>query len=53
MAKLRWGVLGTAKIALQHVVPAMQAGRFCQVEGNMAAIDAIVRSAQKGTWVAL
>jgi predicted dehydrogenase len=32
MEKLRWGVLGTAKIALQHVIPAMQAGRYCQVE---------------------
>jgi predicted dehydrogenase len=32
MNKLRWGVLGTAKIALQQVIPAMQAGRYCQVE---------------------
>jgi len=30
--KLRWGVMGAAKIAMQHVVPAMQAGQHGRVE---------------------
>jgi len=29
--KIRWGVLGTAKIALTKVIPAMQLGQLCQV----------------------
>ena len=32
MRKIRWGVLGTAKIARTLVVPAMQKGSFCAVE---------------------
>ncbi|MDZ7335004.1 MAG: Gfo/Idh/MocA family oxidoreductase [candidate division KSB1 bacterium] len=31
MKKVRWGVLGAAKIALQKVIPAMQASRYCEV----------------------
>ncbi len=31
MNKVRWGVLGAAKIALEKVIPAMQAGRYCEV----------------------
>ena len=34
MAKVRWGVLSTAKIGLNAVIPAMQRGKFC----DMAAI---------------
>jgi predicted dehydrogenase len=30
--KIRWGILGAAKIAVNNVIPAMQAGEFCQVE---------------------
>jgi predicted dehydrogenase len=31
MAKLRWGVLGGAKIAMEKVIPAMQGGTFTEV----------------------
>lgn len=31
MAKIRWGVLSTAKIGREKVVPAMQGGEFCEV----------------------
>jgi predicted dehydrogenase len=31
MNKLRWGILGTAKIALDKVIPAMQRSEHCQV----------------------
>ncbi len=31
MKKLRWGVLGVAKIATEKVIPAMQAGELCQI----------------------
>lgn len=29
--KIRWGVLGAANIAVKKVIPAMQAGEFCEV----------------------
>jgi predicted dehydrogenase len=29
--KLNWGVLGAAKIGIQKVIPAMQAGQYCSV----------------------
>ncbi len=32
--KIKWGVLGDAKIARDHVIPGMQAGKYC----NIAAI---------------
>ncbi len=31
MGKIRWGVLSTAKIGLEKVIPAMQRGEFCDV----------------------
>jgi predicted dehydrogenase len=31
MSKVRWGVLSTAKIAVEKVIPAMQRGQHCQV----------------------
>jgi predicted dehydrogenase len=31
MSKVNWGVLGTAKIATEKVIPAMQLGKYCQV----------------------
>ena len=33
MNKVRWGVLGVAKIALTRVIPAMQAGEYSEVRG--------------------
>jgi predicted dehydrogenase len=31
MTKVRWGILGTAKIGREKVIPAMQAGKLCDV----------------------
>jgi predicted dehydrogenase len=31
MSKVNWGTLGTAKIAIEKVIPAMRAGKYCQV----------------------
>jgi predicted dehydrogenase len=33
MQKVRWGVLGVAKIAIAKVIPAMQRGAMCEVVG--------------------
>src|SRR5215212_5093897 len=32
MDKIRWGILSTAKIAREKVIPAMQAGKFCRID---------------------
>ncbi len=29
--KIRWGILGAAKIAVEKVIPSMQKGRFCEI----------------------
>ncbi len=31
--KIRWGVLGIAKIAVEKVIPAMQRGEWCEIAG--------------------
>ena len=31
MSKVRWGILSTAKIGLQKVIPAMQMGQYCEI----------------------
>ena len=31
MEKLRWGILSTAKIGREKVIPALQKGKFCEV----------------------
>jgi len=31
MKKLRWGVLSTANIGLEKVIPAMQEGEYCEM----------------------
>ncbi len=31
MKKVRWGILGTARIALEKVIPAMQSGAYCEM----------------------
>ena len=33
MKKVRWGVFGVAKIAVTRVIPAMQAGEYCEIAG--------------------
>ena len=32
MKKVRWGVLSTAKIGIQKVIPAMQQGEYCDMQ---------------------
>jgi predicted dehydrogenase len=32
MSKVRWGVLSTAKIGVEKVIPAMQQSRYCQID---------------------
>ena len=32
MQKVRWGILSTAKIGREKVVPALQAGSYCTVD---------------------
>lgn len=31
MRKVRWGILGTARIGVEKVIPAMQQGEYCQI----------------------
>lgn len=31
MQKVKWGILSTAKIAREHVMPGMQAGKYCEI----------------------
>jgi predicted dehydrogenase len=31
MAKVRWGILSTAKIGREKVIPAMQSGKYCEI----------------------
>ena len=31
MKQVRWGILSTAKIAVEKVIPAMQRGERCQI----------------------
>jgi predicted dehydrogenase len=31
MSRVNWGILGTARIATEKVIPAMQSGKYCQV----------------------
>src|SRR3954466_11006496 len=33
MAKIRWGIIGVAGIAVKRVIPAMQQGELCEVVG--------------------
>ena len=33
MRKIRWGVLGAARIGIEKVIPAMQRGQYCEVIG--------------------
>jgi len=46
MARIRWGILSTAKIAVEKVIPAMQQGEFSKVTGIAS------RSAEKAQQVA-
>jgi predicted dehydrogenase len=33
MRKIRWGIMSTAKIGTEKVIPAMQKGKYCEVAG--------------------
>ena len=33
MRKIRWGILSTAAIGTEQVIPAMQQGEFCEIVG--------------------
>lgn len=44
MKKISWGILSTAKIGLEKVIPAMQAGQYCEINA-IASRD--IRQAQK------
>ncbi len=46
MSKVRWGILSTAKIGVDKVIPAMQRGEHCQV------VAIASRSVQRGAAVA-
>ena len=36
MRKVRWGILGAARIAINRVIPAMQLGQWSEVVGIAA-----------------
>src|SRR5438874_512206 len=48
MQKVRWGVIGVAKIATIKVIPAMQQGEWCEIAGiasrDLAKADAAARA---------
>lgn len=47
-AKLRWGVLGAAKIAVEKVIPAMQDGQFCRITAIASrSLDKAAKAARK------
>ncbi|RYY71771.1 MAG: Gfo/Idh/MocA family oxidoreductase, partial [Chitinophagaceae bacterium] len=47
MSKIRWGVLSTANIAREKVIPAMQAGKYTQVTAIASANTALANTIAK------
>ena len=45
MAKVRWGVLSTANIGREKVLPAMKAGEFCEIAAIASRDEAAARAA--------
>jgi len=45
MAKVRWGVLSTANIGLKKVLPAMQAGAYCEIAAIASRDEGAARAA--------
>jgi predicted dehydrogenase len=45
MEKVRWGVLGTARIGIEKVLPAMQSGKACQIDAIASRDPSRARSA--------
>lgn len=52
MSRLRWGVLGTSRIAVTKVIPAMQRGRFTEVVAIASRDEERARSAAERLGVA-
>lgn len=50
--KIRWGVLGAAKIATVKVIPAMQRGEFCEIAAIASRDPAKAREAAKQLGIA-
>jgi predicted dehydrogenase len=51
MNKVKWGVLSTAKIAIEKVIPAMQRGKYCQVAA--IASRRLDRAQEAARWLGL
>ena len=57
MKKIRWGVLSTAKIGTEKVIPAMQEGRFGEVVAISSRSEAAAQCRRRpfghsaGVWV--
>ncbi len=47
MKKIHWGILGTAKIGLEKVIPAMQQGKHCEMTAIASRTQASAREAAK------
>lgn len=47
MKKVSWGILSTAKIGLEKVIPAMQAGEFCDIKAIASRDKSQAESAAK------
>lgn len=45
MKKVRWGIVSTAKIGLEKVIPAMQAGTYCSIDAIASRNSEQARSA--------
>jgi len=48
MTRVRWGVLSTANIGLKKVLPAMQAGDYCEIAAIASRDEAAAREAAAG-----
>src|SRR5882724_7369578 len=47
MKKVRWGILGVARIATVKVIPAMQRGEWCEIAGIASRDGARAESAAR------
>ena len=47
MKKIHWGILGTAKIGLEKVIPAMHQGKHCEIVAIASRTQESARDAAK------
>ena len=47
MKKIHWGILSTAKIGIEKVIPAMQQGKHCEMTAIASRTQASAREAAK------